>query len=94
MSLDIVDTLEAAEDELHRLRSVLDNIHAVMAIPFQWSSSTPEAVSRILEREGYTYPDEDDPLVAGEDDPEGVDLTPWQPPRWTRPDEEDDDDDA
>ena len=40
MSLDTVDILHAAEDEIGRLESILEKIHAAMVVPFDWSDYT------------------------------------------------------
>lgn len=59
MSTDTVDLLHAAEDEIGRLRALLDDIHRAMVFPFDWSSDTPDAVASILAAEGYTWPSEE-----------------------------------
>jgi hypothetical protein len=83
MSIDTVDDLHAAEDEIGRLRHVLDTIHAVMCYPYEWSASTPEDVGTVLLREGYSWPDAE---VFDEDEPDFDDLAPWRPkPDYCRP---------
>ena len=78
MSFDAVDDLHAAEDEIGRLRNLLDRIHAAMCYPFQWNADTHDAVAAVLGGEGYRFPDEDDD-VNDIDDPPAETFKPWRP---------------
>lgn len=65
-------------------RAVLDEIHAALCHPWEWSADTPERVGHILTFAGYTFPDE--PAVREMDeryDGEVPDdeFEPWRPAR-------------
>lgn len=76
---DSADSIHILEDEVGRLRSVLNSIHAVMSYPHQWSASTPEAVGSILLAEGYTWPEESDHEAWGWDEPTDEQLARFRP---------------
>jgi hypothetical protein len=91
MSIDTVDLLHAAEDEIGRLRSILDDIHRTMVWPWEWSSDTPESVWMILSAEGYTMPSQNvaNAMEDRSDDPASVPrvehvLDRYRPARYTR----------
>lgn len=90
MSLDTVDILHAAEDEIGRLESILEKIHAAMVVPFDWSADTPEAVAFILEHNGYSFPPSFDPgyTVTEDGDEMFTGLDRFRPEPWTRPEED------
>lgn len=67
------------------IRTALDLIHAVMCVPYDWSSETVEAVAGVLAAIGYTFPDEDESVRIDAEFGEGpvnelvAALAAWQP---------------
>lgn len=73
----------AAAQEVARLREMLDQIHAVMAIPYEWDPDTIENVSQVLTSNGYTFPEADEfpdrEYIDVNDPSEMAQLAPWRP---------------
>ena len=67
------------------IRTALDLIHAIMSVPYEWSSDTIDAVAVVLNSIGYDFPDEDESARLYDQYGKGVvaelvaALAPWQP---------------